>query len=337
MNARILMVGDAEPLISVVASAMRARGHDVEHRESFHQFTDDPRALTDVDVLYAFGGLPVTEAHLAAAPRLRALISPFTGTEGFDRDAATRRNIVIGMGQTVENYVSMAEATIMLVLAALYDLPASQAQFGQWGTSPVPLLPRKTLRGRTLGLIGLGRIAHAMVERLAGWECRILAHTRREPEALPSQVELVPLDSLLSQSDVVCVLATLDASSRHLLDEKRLRSMKRDAVLVNTARGGLIDEAALAKVVAEGHLATLALDVFDTEPLPADSPLRELPRSILTPHNIGHTIDTVQSLPTAGIANIDRVLAGDPPLYVRNPEVLPAWRQRWKPDGAGSE
>ncbi|HKT15884.1 MAG TPA: NAD(P)-dependent oxidoreductase [Allosphingosinicella sp.] len=337
MKARILMVGDSELLFSSVESAMRERGHDVEHRRSFDQFTNDPGALTDVDVLYAFGGLPVTEAHLAVASRLRALISPFTGTEGFDRGKATERNIVIGMGQTIENYVSMAEATIMLVLAALYDLPATQAQFGQWGTSPVPLLPRRTLRGRTLGLIGLGRIARAMVERLAGWECRILAYAPREPREVPPRVELVPLDSLLSQSDVICVLATLDASNRHLLDERRLRSMKRDAILVNTARGGLIDEAALAQVVNEGHLASLALDVFETEPLPQQSPLRTLPRSILTPHAAGHTIDTTQSLPAAAIANIDCVLAGEPPLHVRNPEVLPGWRQRWGPHGASGE
>jgi D-3-phosphoglycerate dehydrogenase len=142
------------------------------------------------------------------------------------------------------------------------------------------------------------------------------------------------LDDLLRDSDVVCVLLSLNAGTRGLLDAARLRQLKPAAVLINTARGGIIDETALVELARERPAMRIALDTFATEPLPADSPLRELTNTILTPHMLGHTVESHAVLPGVAVDAIAKILSGEPPLYVRNPEVIPTWRRRWSPHEA---
>src|SRR5262249_47288485 len=130
-------------------------------------------------------------------------------------------------------------------------------------------------------------------------------------------------------SDVVCVLTPLNAETRGMLDLERLRLMKPDALLVNTARGGIVDESALVQIARERPNLKIALDTFAQEPLLPDSPLRGLPNTILTAHAIGHTQESLTALPAAAIENVSRILAGEPPTYLRNPEVIPRWRLRF--------
>ena len=284
-------------------------------------------ALKDADVLLAAGDTPCTRAVMQSAPRLRAVISPFIGTEGFDEAAATELGILIANGQTPENVESMAEATIMLILAALYDLHGSEAVLR--GAVPRPAHSRAfMLRGKTVGILGYGKIAQSMRVRLEGWGVRLLAWSRR-PDPLVTAVTWADLDTLLAESDVVCVLLSLNAGTRGLLDAGRLRLMKPDAVLVNTARGGIIDENALVDLARERPAMRIALDTFATEPLPADSRLRDLPNTILTPHMVGHTVESHAVLPGVAVDAVMKALAGEPPLYVRNPQVVPVWRRRW--------
>jgi phosphoglycerate dehydrogenase-like enzyme len=146
---------------------------------------------------------------------------------------------------------------------------------------------------------------------------------------LPPDVARVELDELLKTSDVVCVLASLNSDTRGILDIDRLRLMKPDAVLVNTARGEIIDEEALARLARERPGLRIALDTFAQEPLPLESPLRGLPNIILTPHAIGHTQECLAALVPAAIENVARALCGELPLYIRNPEVIPEWTRRW--------
>jgi D-3-phosphoglycerate dehydrogenase len=189
------------------------------------------------------------------------------------------------------------------------------------------------VRDRTVGLIGYGKIAQAIVVRLKGWGVRIKAWSRRiDPDADPS-VEWVGLDELLGTSDVVCVLLSLNEGTRGLLDAARLGLMTPDVVLVNTARGGIIDEDALVALARKRPAMRIALDTFAIEPLPIDSPLRDLPDTILTPHMLGHTVESHAVLPEVAAAAIACILRGEPPLYVRNPEVIPAWRRRWAANG----
>jgi D-3-phosphoglycerate dehydrogenase len=139
----------------------------------------------------------------------------------------------------------------------------------------------------------------------------------------------VDLDTLMRTSDVVVVLASLNDSTRGLIGADKLRLMKNTAILVNTARGAIVDEAALAEALRSKVIAGAALDCFAVEPLPADSALRGLPNVILTPHMIGHTIEAHHSLEVATRDNLERIFAGQPPRYVVNPAVLPAWQKKW--------
>ena len=139
---------------------------------------------------------------------------------------------------------------------------------------------------------------------------------------------MVDLPTLLSTSDVVSVHVTLTDETQHMLGAAELRAMRPDAYLINTARGAAIDQQALYQVLKSGHLAGAALDVFEQEPLPPESPLRELDNVILTPHMVGHSQELMAAIPTAAAENVLRVLRGEAPLYVKNPEIIPAWRQR---------
>jgi D-3-phosphoglycerate dehydrogenase len=306
---------------------LTAAGHLVTSYRTPESFLVNASALADADILLAAGDLPCTRLLMEGAPRLRAVISPFIGTEGFDECAATDLGILIANGHTAENAESMAEATILLMLASLYDLHGSEAVLR--GTMPRPEHSRAfMLRGKTVGMIGYGKIARAVTTRLAPWGVRLLAWSRTADPAAAG-VHWVSLDELLRTADVVCVLVGLNAGTRGLLDADRLRLMKPEAVLVNTARGGIIDEAALIGLVSERPGMRIALDTFATEPLPADSRLRGLSNCILTPHMLGHTVESHAVLPGVAVEAISRILSGEPPLYLRNPAAIPRWRQRW--------
>jgi len=139
------------------------------------------------------------------------------------------------------------------------------------------------------------------------------------------------LEELLKTSDFVSVHVTVTDETRAMIGERELRMMKPTAYLVNTARGAALDEAAVYRVLKEGAIAGAALDAFVQEPLPVESPLREFVGAdnvILTPHMIGHSYDVMASLPGAAVANVSRVLKGEPPLYPKNPEVIDKWRRR---------
>ena len=138
----------------------------------------------------------------------------------------------------------------------------------------------------------------------------------------------LPLEALLRTSDVVSVHVTLTDETRHLLGEPELRLMQSHAYLINTSRGPVIDETALYHVLREGHIAGAALDVFEQEPLPLDSPLRALNHVMLTPHIAGHSQELMASIPPTAVDNILRILRHEPPVYIKNPDVLSAWRIR---------
>jgi D-3-phosphoglycerate dehydrogenase len=273
---------------------------------------------------------PLSRPLLAGARRLRGVVFPSIGTDSCDVAAATELGIPVANGATPENVESMAEATVMLAVALLLELPVRQHQFATCAARPAPsALTSRMLAGRTVGLVGFGRIARAVVGRLAGWRVdRVLAATRTPDPAGWPDVEFVELDVLLAASDVVSVHLPLTGETRGLLGESRLRRMRPDSVLVNTARGGIVDEAALARVLDDGPVSGAAIDTFATEPVPPDHPLRRRHDVILTQHIIGHTRELFDSLAPMAVENVACLLAGRRPRYLRNPEVLPAWRDR---------
>jgi len=252
----------------------------------------------------------------------------YIGTEFIDVAACTARGVVVGFGAVPDNYLGVAEAVVMLATALMKELPAKHTAMrdGGWSVADAG----RMVAGSTIGMIGLGNVGRALARRLAGWDCRIICHDPyvKQPDADAYGVELVDLDTLLRAADVVSVQATLTAETRHMIGARELGLMRRDAYLVNTARGPLVDEAALRRALDEGWIAGAALDVWEEEPTPADHPLRRHPRVIATGHNVGHPQRLYDAMVAAAADNVLRALRGEPPLYVRNPAVLPAWRGR---------
>jgi phosphoglycerate dehydrogenase-like enzyme len=330
IQSKIMVLGRmAEAcLMEDTAKALQDLGHHVSRYEDPATFHRETGRLVEADALIAAPRFPCSRELMASAPRLRGIISPVTGVEGVDVRAATDLGIVVANGQTPENSESLAEATILLILAALYDLHGSEAVLRQNLARPVQMTARM-LRDKKVGMIGFGQIARAMAARLIGWNVKIFACARRVHDDAPGNVTWVAIDELLASCDVVCVLASLNQETRGLLNADRLRLHKHGAILVNTARGGIIDEAALLEITRQRPDLRLALDTFIVEPLPPDSPLRDLPNAILTPHMVGHTQESVAAIPGTAVENVRRVLSGEPPLYICNPEVMVRWRSRW--------
>jgi D-3-phosphoglycerate dehydrogenase len=287
-----------------------------------------PRLFGETDVMVVSPRDFCPHEVLTAAPRLRAVISAVIGVETIDMDAANDLGLIVGHGAMPENYLGVSESTVLLMAALLLDLHGKETLLRTNVPRPAQLKARM-VRGKTIGLIGMGRTARGVVERLAGWGVTMQAYDPYvSQDQAPPGVRMVDLALLLATSDVVSVHVTLTSETRRMLGEAELRRMRPDAYLINTARGGAIDEQALYRVLKSGHLAGAAIDVFEQEPLPPESPLRELPNVILTPHMVGHSQELMAAIPPVAAENALRVLRGEPPLYVKNPEVLPAWRQR---------
>ena len=319
-----------KPLLDTVFApaleALRADGADVQVVRTLD--AAGPALRAAADVLIAAGHLAILGDDLAGWPRLRALVSPFTGSEGFDEPGVTARGILIANGQARENSESTAEATILLALAAWYDLAGTEAVLRR--DAPRAMPPRaRMVAGKTVGIIGYGDIAKAVLRRLEGWGVDILIHTRTVPETAPAGVRFAGLDEVVAAADILMVLASLNPSTRHMFDGERLARLKPDCLFVNSSRGGLVDEAALAAILQARPEMRAALDVFEVEPLPADSPLRDLPNAILTPHMLSHTRDSIAAMPKLLLANVRAVLAGQLPPCTRNPAIAEAWGERW--------
>ena len=226
----------------------------------------------------------VDDAFLAQAPRLR-FVQVGAGYDNVDLAACSRRGVQVCNAAGL-NADAVAEH-VMALLLCHYKNICSLNQFMHTGCSaPLPDYHGGELSGRTLGLVGLGHIGRAVAVRAQAFGLRVLGWSYR-PIDVPG-VEFVLLSQLFAESDIVSLHVPLKANTRHLIDDAALAQMKPGALLINTARGGLIDEAALVRALQRGTLSGAGLDVFAEEPLPADSPLRQLDNVILTPHTAGY-------------------------------------------------
>jgi len=257
---------------------------------------------------------------LASASSLRVIARIGVGTDSIDVDAATRRGVVVCTTPGA-NASSTADHAVALMLAALrriteYDSGIRAARWARTGKATAWELNRATV-----GLVGLGAIGRLVRRRLTGFRAHVLAC---DPAAEPAPgTELVELDELLRRSDVVSLHVPLTSATRHLIDRRRLELMRPGAVLVNTARGALVDEHALAEALEAGRLRAAALDVFEPEP-PARTRLLALPNAILTPHVAGISERSVEEMTRRATEAVLDVLAGRVPANLVNPEALAA-------------
>ena len=324
---RVLLAGSPyfEQRYDRIAAALAKDGVLVRR---CHAQDELPAGAIWADVLLADRHLRVTKEIIESAPRLRALISPIAGVDQFDLRTANEKNLIVGRGQTPENSEGMAEATILLMLACCYDLHGHESILRSGAPRPTWPMSR-LLCGKTLGLIGYGKISRLICERLAGWNVRILISSRYAIDPLGPHVERANLDDLLARSDIVSLHSGLDKDTRGMMNADRFAKMKRGAILINTSRAALIDAVALVAAVKNGIVAKVAIDAIDPLPLPVDSPLREIADAILTPHMLGHTQEGAENLVVTAIDSVRLVLVGKPPVYLYNPEVLDAWRAKW--------
>jgi phosphoglycerate dehydrogenase-like enzyme len=261
-----------------------------------------------------------TAAVLASpeAARLKVISRWGVGYDSIDIAAATREGIVIAYtpGLLNEAVADYAMALLFAIARRIHDGHVSM-RAGQWAPTW-----GHDIAGKTLGLVGCGRIGQAVAKRAAGFGMRLLAFDPLpNAEARNLGIEFVPLEMLLAESDFVSLHAALTPETRGLMGEAQFRRMKPTAYVVNTARGAVIDEAALIRALNEGWIAGAALDAFITEPLPAGHPLLNVPNLLLTPHQASFGFDTGSRVSEAAAQAIVDCHAGRRPRWIVNPEV----------------
>jgi phosphoglycerate dehydrogenase-like enzyme len=267
-------------------------------------------------------------AQLLQSPQASALkiISRWgVGYDSIDVPTATREGIVVAYTPGLLNE-TVADWTWALLLAIARRIPQAHLAMSQGEWMP---LWGYDVHGKTLGLVGCGRIGQAVAQRAFGFGMRVIAYDVNPPAGGPaSNIEYVSLKELLAQSDFVSIHAALTATSRGLIGETELRQMKPTASLVNTARGPLLDEAALARALTERWIAGAALDVFTAEPLPAESPLRSAPNLVLAPHQASFARETSERVSLAAAQAIVDLMQGRKPRWVVDPGVYESPRLR---------
>src|SRR5881409_1685616 len=288
-----------------IADSISQRGIDELTRDSALEAnvqtglseTQLAEAIPDFAALIIRSQTKVTAKILNAAKKLRVVGRAGVGLNNDDVEIATRRGVVV-LNAPGANTISTAEHTFSLLLSLARNIARADATLkgGTWD--------RKNLEGielynKTLGIIGMGRIGSELSRRAIAFGVRVIAYDPylSATRARTLQVELVDeIDDLLAGADFISLHTPLTAETRHILDAARFQKVKRGVRIINCARGGLIDETALVQALADGHVAGAALDVFEIEPLPPDSPLRSAPNLVLTPHLGASTAEAQESV-----------------------------------------
>jgi phosphoglycerate dehydrogenase-like enzyme len=301
----------------------RAAGYEIVFNTQGRTYSEDQLIAALPGVVATIAGTePYTERVFAAAPELKVVARSGVGHDAIDLAAATRHQVAIAMGFGT-NHDAVADFAFSLMAAQASKLIPYHAMVveGRWKRSA-----HMPLWQATAGIIGLGRIGQALARRCKGFEMRVLAYEVKPDPAIVEQlgVELVDLATLFREADYLSVHAPHLPETDKIVSRERLRSMKSTAFLVNTARGGLVDEAALADALREGWIAGAGLDVFEVEPLPAGSPLRGLPNVVMTPHCAGSNVHAIAAMAERCVDNVLAVVGGRDPGadYVLNPEVI---------------
>jgi D-3-phosphoglycerate dehydrogenase len=284
-----------------------AQSYEADHQQGLAR---------DADVLLP-GFAAVDEALLTAAPRVRWVHKWGIGIDRIDQAALRRRGI--GLAITAgANSQPVAELALALMLAVNRRIPYVNRVMrqGQW---PTPEM-RETcyqIQGKTVGLLGFGQIGRRLAQLLLGFEVCIVYHdAQRAPTDVEQRLraEAVTLPELLARSDILSLHLPLTEATRHVMQTHSLAAMKRGAILINTSRGGLIDEAALHAALASGHLRGAGLDAFDPEPPSPNNALLQLEQVVVTPHAGGGVFDNVEHVARHAFGNIARWVNGQPVL-----------------------
>ena len=296
----------------------------VEWVDSNGQLDGQAEVMKDaVAALVTDGSFDVELARLC--PRLRLVQTTSAGYDGIDVASLNRMGI-----QVANNYggnaPAVAEHTIGLMVSVVRKLVLQfeSTRSGDWyGTIGREEWTRPyEIAGKTVGIVGMGHIGRQVARRLQGWDCSIVYYDPIDPPAqLVEQLSLraLSMDELLRESDIVTLHTMLNARTRGLIGARELKMMKSTAVVINTCRGGVVDEAALIRALRDGEIAGAALDVFEQEPTPRDNPLLTMGNVVVTPHMAGVSVEAFPRNAGFGLQNIARVIRGEEPLSVVRP------------------
>jgi D-3-phosphoglycerate dehydrogenase len=280
----------------------------------------------DADVVWNWGRRLLTPESLDRLPRCGAIIRTGSGVDNVPVEAATERGIVIAHMPEAHSQ-AVSDHAIALLLSVIRRVPPldRSVRAGQWLTARSGISTH--LNGRTLGLIGFGQAARLVARKLRGFEVALLAYDPFVGAEVFERESVTPvdLDTLLAASDFVSVHCPLTPATYHLLGERELRRMKPGAILVNTARGAVIDEPALVRALTEGPLAAAGLDVLEQEPAAPDNPLFALDNVVLTPHVAGHSDETLEMCWRYSVEAALALAQGRWPRAHANRGVKPRW------------
>ena len=306
MTLPVVLIAD-----KLAPSTVAALGDQVEVR--WVDGPDRPKlleAVVDADALLVRSATTVDAEVIAAAPRLKIIARAGVGLDNVDVDAATAAGVLVVNAPT-SNIHSAAEHAIALMLAAARQIPAADATLHEhtWKRSS---FNGTEIFGKTVGVVGLGRIGQLVAARLAAFGTHIIAYDPYVPAARAAQlgIELLPLDDVLARADFISVHLPKTKETAGLLGREALAKTKPGVIIVNAARGGLIDEQALADAITSGHVRAAGLDVFATEPC-TDSPLFDLPQAIVTPHLGASTSEAQDRAGTDVAASVKLAMAGE--------------------------
>ena len=277
--------------------------------------------LPEIKYLLSMNPGWLDDAQLASAKQLKIIQLMSVGYDSLNVEGARKAGIPIAVNGGA-NAISVAEHTIMFILALLRRLTTLDANVrgGRWRDGATGALRIHEIWSQTVGIVGMGRIGQHVVERLRPFAPGAIVYfdpIRLSPEREKQlDVRYLPMNELLAISDIVTLHVPLSKDTHHLIATESLARMKKSAVLVNTSRGGLVDEAALAMALQTGQIAGAGLDVFSEEPPPPDHPLFALNNTLLTPHLAGPTWESFPRRFANCFENIARVARGEEPLWV---------------------
>ena len=314
-NVRRTVAGWADSL-----ELLRASGFDVDDPGEALDIADAAQRADGVEAIIVGGTHPLGEEVLAAAKRLRVVSRQGVGMDNIDLDAATRLGVVV-CNTAGCNADAVSDHTFALLLHLTRDLGRLDAttRVGEgWEGGWPPTLTQ--LAGKTLAILGTGNIGRAVARRAVAFGMRIVAHDLVQDPALVERLGVLPLDEMLPRADVLTIHVPLTPLTRGMIGRERLAVLPPRALLINTARGGVVDEGALADAMRGGRLAGAGVDVFEVEPA-TQSPLFDCERVVLTPHVGGSSVESSTAARMWAAENLIAFFEGEP-RNVFNPDVL---------------
>lgn len=283
-------------------------------------------SIGNYDALLVRSGTEVTARVIDAGAKLKFIGRAGAGVDNIDTEAATRRGIIVANAPE-GNTLAATEHTMAMMLSLARNIPQATASLkkGEWKRSKFMGVE---LNDKVLGIMGFGRIGREVAKRAQALEMKIIAYDPfiTQEKAASLGVEMVPLDELFRRADVITVHTPLIKETRHVINAKTIATMKDGVRLINCARGGIIDEAALADAITSGKVAGAALDVFESEP-PTDSPVIGFDKVIVTPHLGASTVEAQQNVAISVANQCISVLSGGAAKYVVNAPMIPAEQQ----------